>query len=208
MAEKEAIITYETLYEILRREKFRKELQPLDKSFFKNVTHYLNEKTSILNSQQKKSSIFSSIETQKTRRQLENIQRILKELYERRESKIIQLALFSSRTQQNKQTIVMLEEEKSLYDHILDTLNNHRKSILHSLLAAKTPDLKKTIQPKDLKTKTQEKSNTRLIRLLQEVPKFIGTDLNNYGPFEREDVANLPEKIANLLIKTKRAEKI
>ena len=45
------IITYDTLYEILRREKFRNELQLLDVEFFDNVLSYLNEKSVILDSQ-------------------------------------------------------------------------------------------------------------------------------------------------------------
>ena len=44
MAEKDAIITYETLYEIVRLEKQRKELQKLDDTFFLNVVKYLEEK--------------------------------------------------------------------------------------------------------------------------------------------------------------------
>jgi len=42
----EAIITFETIYEILRIEKSRNELQKLDNDFFKRVIHYIEEKTS------------------------------------------------------------------------------------------------------------------------------------------------------------------
>ena len=72
------IITYETLYEILRREKYNQELQTLDKEFFKNTTTYLNEKESILESQKQKSSIFSATEINKTKKQIENIKKYRK----------------------------------------------------------------------------------------------------------------------------------
>ena len=91
------VITYDTLYEILRREKFKKELQKLDDNFFDNTLNYLNDKSKIYESQKEKDSIFSS-EFKKTEKTLENTKKILKELYEKRESKIIMLALFSSRT--------------------------------------------------------------------------------------------------------------
>ena len=55
--ETEVIITYDTLYEILRREKTRQELQDLNKTFFKDVTKYIEEKSSILNSQEQKTSL-------------------------------------------------------------------------------------------------------------------------------------------------------
>ena len=47
----DVIITYETLYELLRREKSRKELQKLDPNFYQRVTNYLEEKNIILKSQ-------------------------------------------------------------------------------------------------------------------------------------------------------------
>ena len=50
----EVIITYETLYELLRKEKIRTELQNLDPEFFKHVVTYLNDKEAILQSQSKK----------------------------------------------------------------------------------------------------------------------------------------------------------
>ena len=56
----DVIITYETVYETLRREKFRNELQLLDVEFFDNVLSYLNEKSVILDSQKNRDSIFSS----------------------------------------------------------------------------------------------------------------------------------------------------
>ena len=59
------IITYETLFEILQKEKLRMELQKLNSNFHENFTKYLEEKTSILNSQRSKDTIFS-LEIQKT----------------------------------------------------------------------------------------------------------------------------------------------
>ena len=47
MAE-EGIITYEKLYETLRNEKYKNELQKLDSDFFNSVVRYLDEKRSII----------------------------------------------------------------------------------------------------------------------------------------------------------------
>jgi len=44
-SEKQVRITYETLYELLRREKSNDELQKLDESFFRDVIEYLAERT-------------------------------------------------------------------------------------------------------------------------------------------------------------------
>ena len=100
MVEEETIITYETLYDLLRNETYKPELQKLDPEFYKTSIQYLKEKKGILESQEKKESIFSDTETEKTSQQVKSILRIIKELYEKREAKIIQLALVSSRTKQ------------------------------------------------------------------------------------------------------------
>src|SRR3989344_4083177 len=44
MAEKSVVITYETLFELLNRERERPELQKLEQSFFADVVDYLREK--------------------------------------------------------------------------------------------------------------------------------------------------------------------
>ena len=200
------IITYEILYEILRREKTRAELQPLDKNFFQDVVKYLSEKQSILESQMGKSSIFSSSETQKTQKQIENVKRMVKELYERRENKILQLAIFSSRTDDKISFNEMLLEERKLYKSLIFTLNNFRKNVLFNILSLKNPELSQKDEPKELKI--EDKPNNKLIRFLHATPKFVGDDMRVYGPFEEEDLASLPLKVANILIKNNRAEAI
>lgn len=204
--EKDVVITYETLYEILRREKLRAELQPLDKSFLKDIVNYLNDKQSIFDSQMKKTSIFSGSETQKTQKQIENIKRMVQELYEKRENKIVQLAVFSSRTDERSDFQEMLEEEKALYEELVSLLNNFRKNILLNVLSLKAPEIQQKEEPKELKK--DDKPSNRLIRFLHATPKFVGDDLKVYGPFEEEDVAALPLKVANILVKNGRAEDV
>jgi len=205
----ELIITYETLYDILRKEKTNVELQKLDDDFYKNATDYIKQKKEILSSQEKKQSIFTTIEVQKTRKQIENVQKILKELYERRESKIIQLALMGSRTNiLTNDKGLMLNEEKEFYDQISSHLNRFREGVLNQIVQGLEPNNKPKQEPKDLKTDVMPSKTTTLLRLINEIPKFVGTDLNTYGPFEREDVASLPNEIAELLIKKNKAEEL
>ena len=130
MAE-DMIITYETLYDILRREKNRVELQELSETYLQDLINYLQKKKEILESQEKKKSIFTSIETQKTRKQIESIQKIIKELYERRESKIIQSAIISSRTNiETEEKSVMLPEEEEFYESLVKKLNYYTSGIV------------------------------------------------------------------------------
>ncbi len=193
-------ITYETLYEILRKEKTNPDLQMLSKDFLKNLVEYLGEKQSLLSGRADPS------ELQKVQIQLANIKKMIREIYERRENKIFQLALFSSRTREKPDLSPLLPEEKELYTNFLEMLNDFREGILKNILAGNPP----VIQPKakPLKADSQESSATQTIRLVHAVPQFVGDDLQIYGPFEPEDVASLPAKVANILLQKGRAESI
>ena len=196
----EGIITYEKLYEVLRLEKYKKELQTLDQDFFNKVVKYLDEKKLILQSQESKDSVFASDSITKTKRQLENIKLILKELYEKREAKIMQMALFNSRTNERlKEVDDLLHEERSFYGELASLLNKYRVGIYGRLLNSRLPDVKnEEVVEKNIKT----------LKFLSTVPRFVGEDMNIYGPYVPEDVASLPLKVSEILIKNNRAKEV
>ncbi len=213
MGEEEVVITYESLYELLRREKYRPELQKLEPVFYANALNYLKEKQAILDAQEKRNSIFAANEIEKTRTQLRNIQKILKEIYEKREAKILQLALFNSR---NKAAVhddsTLLPEEGSLFDSVSEVLNIYREGVLFNLLSNNAPSvpLKKE---KDLKITSEidkdkpDSGESKVkVRILAAIPEFVGPDMNVYGPFEGESSVELPKEISEVLIANNQAE--
>ena len=208
MADKNNIITYENLYNILRKEKQNQELQELKDTFYNEVMAYIEEKKEILESQQKKESIFTTIEVQKTKKQLENIFKILKELYEKRENKIIYLALLNSKTnEETNEESFMLERELELYESLKKVLDNSRNSIFDSIINGNKQKEQEDIEPKDLKVEKMPK-NSKKITILKPIESFVDTNLKTRGPFKKEDMAILPEEIAELLISKNIAKEI
>ena len=218
----EVVITYETLFEFLQREKERTDLQKIDSNFFADTINYIKDKKKLLEA--KSDSVFAPEERRKTERQLENIYKIIKELYERRERKIVQMALDKSRTKSNLiDTSVMLKEEKVMFDAVTDLMDNYREAILFSVLQEKMPFMQgmENLRLSPLKQhqhdmtdaadklqKEQEKKQTKLVRFTSTVPKFVGPELEEYGPFSEEDIANLPSEMADVLISKGKAEEI
>ncbi len=228
-------ITYESLFELLRNEKNKEELQSLDKEFFKNIIEYLNEKKSILDKPD--DNIFIESEKQKARHQLENIKKITKDLCQRREKKIISMALIKSTVGANVDESNLLEEEKLIFDYLVDLFDKYKTNVLNKIIEGVAPDkdgliVNKIVNNINIKEginkigtiKDQKydevikngifdenmeiKEENKVIRFLQYIPSFLGTDLNNYGPFEPEDIARLPCRMAKLLIDKKAAEEI
>ena len=95
--EQEVRITYETIYEMLRNEKHKDDLQKLPKTFFSDAAEYLEEKNKILANNNK--DLFTDSELEKTRVQINNIRRMIKELLDRSEKKLIILAMNLARTE-------------------------------------------------------------------------------------------------------------
>ncbi|MBR9691389.1 hypothetical protein GOV06_01260 [Candidatus Woesearchaeota archaeon] len=209
----EVNITYETLFELLRREKNRDELQKLENGFFSDVADYLKEKGESLEELKKKQDLFAGEEKEKSEKQIENIRKILKELYEKREKKMIDMALDASRTSSVViDTSNMLDEERLFYENTLDVLNTFRQGVLLNLQHANTPKIEKSeIKVNETKEEPeveQEKPKSELesVKFTHDVPKFVGPDLQEYGPFQEGDTAELPSKVADVLINKGRAE--
>jgi DNA replication initiation complex subunit (GINS family) len=216
----EVNITYETLFELLRREKMREELQKLDDLFLMDVLNYIKEKKEHLKSLETKEDLFAAEEKRKADIQHDNIRKILKEIYERREKKIIAMALDKSRTCNSVvDTSVLLKEEKILYENLVRLFNSFRKGILFNILETREPFIDmpgfelsagEPLEPENCE-ELREESNfekNKKVKIIEFIPKFVGSDLKEYGPFDNNDITALPEDIAELLIDKGSAEDV
>ncbi|UCG95693.1 MAG: hypothetical protein JSV92_01425 [archaeon] len=74
----------------------------------------------------------------------------------------------------------------------------------------KKPDIEKEEKPEEageqVLPKMVEPEGYKLIKILEEVPKFLGTDEKTYGPFKKDDMVTVEEKIAELLVNKGKAE--
>lgn len=198
MSGEEIKITYDTLFEILRREKDKKDIQKLDENFFSNVALYFNDKKSIL----EKIDDYSEDEADRIKTQIHNAKRLVREIYNAREKKIVEKAIIKARTKSDIITTEnMLDEEKNLFRKLVGVLSDTRAGILNNVI-------KGVKLPKSEKIKQEVKKKGILVRFLVQIPEFVGTDGENYGPFSPDEIALLPEKIANILINNDKAEVI
>ena len=212
-SQKEVAVTYETLYELLRREKSRDELQSLDAGFLLDVLNYLKDKQRMLDDAERKQDMFSLDEREKTQVQLVNIRKIVRELYERREKKIVDMAINKSRTKSNLiDTATLLVHERYLFDSIVSVLDGFRLSVLHNVLSLRDPTLASETPPMPHSAHSlvaplppepepePSQSSSKRVKFTQPVEQFVGKELELYGPFQPEQKEQLPSEIADILI--------
>ncbi len=212
---KEVVLTYETLYELLRREKSREELQKLDERFFKDLLNYFREKQQAYDDNMIKNDIFSQSERDKLHIQLANIRKILKDLYDIRERKIINMAINKSRTNTHiVDTANLLVQEQAMFDSLHSVLKQYRTGILHRLLEMREPDILPIVLPLPEETKTQEEIPAPLehgmkkIKITEAVEQFYGEELEQYGPYNAYEEITLPEQLADILISQGKAAEL
>ena len=87
-------------------------------------------------------NISAAGEKEKLEYELRSIRRILKGLYEKREKKVIDIALNRSKTGSDIiDTSAMLREEKEFYNLVLNSLDHYRRGVLLNLFRGELPSV-------------------------------------------------------------------
>lgn len=180
------MITYNDLYEMLRKERYSEQLQVLPRSFLEDVAGYFEEKkqTAVINA-----DVFSD-SAMKAKKQFENAVGLFKELMLRRRKKLITLAFVASETGISKRDFEnMLDFEKELFDRMIKSIESAEKSVSEFLNGKKS-----------------ESRKSRMIFFKEDVDEFLGMDGGSIGPFKKGELANLPEEIADILKSDNKAD--
>ncbi len=181
------MITYNDIYESLRKERYSDNLQALGKNFIKDVSEYLEEKKAMT---EKKSDLFSDSLT-KTKKQFENAITIFKELMTRRKKKILNLAFIARETGITKKDFEnMLDFEREMFDKVVKSMEKSDRQVSDMLNGKK-----------------QTNKNTHLlVNFKEKVEPFLDTEGEQVGPFVKGDLANLPEEIVSILAKDNKVD--
>jgi len=165
-------ITFELIRRIQREEQRVPKLTKLPAGFYNNVKAYLERKRDASN--------------RRVALEVKNVERLVEDIFNRRERKVFNLALIAARTNIPPENLT--EEERVFFDQTLASIKSRRDAILSELLMKKPEE------------------KTGLIAFKEDVPGFVGADLKNYGPFKTGDIAKLPDENKKILLEQGVAE--
>jgi len=182
------MITYNDIYEALRKERYSEQLQPLPKNFIQEVANYFKEKKEF---SLKQDDVFSDV-IAKTKKQLENAITIFRELMLRRRKKLLNFVFIVYETGISKRDFEnMLSFEKKLFEEMMKNIEFADKKLNEMLNG-----------------KSGEETRNELIIFKEDVGEFLGIEGEKLGPFKKKQIANLPKEIAKILIEDGKAELI
>jgi DNA replication initiation complex subunit (GINS family) len=180
------MISYNDLYEALRKERYSDDLQLLKKTFLTEVSEYFTEKKKFSD---KDDDMFSDV-VLKSKKRLENAMALFKELMLRRRKKVLNLAFVASETGISKRDFEnLLDFEKELFEDIVKSLEKADKNLNNSMVGG-----------------AQIESKFKLVRFISSVDEFLDLEGETLGPFSQGEVANLDNEIVNILVQDKRVE--
>ena len=181
------MITYNDLYETLRKERYSEQLQPLSKKFISDVSNYIAEKKKLAN----QGGDFFSDEVAKVKKQLENANSIFKELMLMRKKKLLGLVFVASETGINKRDFEnMLDFEKKMFDDMVKCVES-TESQVSMLLNAKS-----------------ENNVKQGIVFREDTGEFMDLNGEMLGPFKKGDKTELQKDIVKILVEDGKAEMV
>lgn len=195
----EEALTFSELRKIQKQEKRQEALTELDDNFLLNVSDYFSRKKEMSGED----------------REYRNAKRVFEKIISLRENKIIKNAKIAAKSESNVSKADLLPMEQELYRELKNSFKEHRNRAEERAEGNDSATTEPEIEYEDEEEEESEPEEPEddeddedyeFIRITSDVPEFMGTDLETYGPFDEGDKAKVPEDNAEILINRGNAE--
>ena len=131
--------------------------------------------------------------------QIKNAIYTLEQIINLRMLKIASMAVFDVDSEQPKMN--MLSKEIILFDALLKLSKEHKSAVINEV---------RLIEPRKLQKVEGNDSNGDkvVIKILSDVPKFVWRNDKSYGPFSFPNVIEIDKDVADILVKSGKAESV
>lgn len=195
----EEALTFSDLRKIQKQEKRQEELSDLDDSFLLKVSEYLERKQGV------------------DEREYRNAKRVLDKIIGLRQDKIVKNAKISVKSDVKSSKLNLLPREQEFYREVKDKFNSFSDKI-DEVVEQDPSDVEEMEteeiepepepEPEDVDESRDVEDGYELVKIVSDVPEFMGTDLESYGPFDEGEEVELPEENADILVNRGSAEKV
>ncbi len=194
-----------TLYEILtKQEKNKNRLINIDEDFYekcrKLMKKFENEIKELSNYEYEDFETYQKL-LLKREKALNQIRKIVERIFKLRLRLLINYSYLLADKELNNKIKGLTKEEQFLLNKLIKEVKEYKINVLKSILNGKEINY-------GLEEKKEKGEKKVLVSITSYVPQFIGSDFKIYGPFEPEELVNLPESTAKILLSKNKAEKM
>jgi len=192
----EQALTFSELRKIEKTEKRQEELSDLGENFLLNVSQYLGLKDG------------------KDQREYRNAKRVFEKIMGLRQEKIVKNARISVKTGVKASELNLLPREQSLFLNLKEEFQGYADDV-DEVVEGDAPEIEMELEekaeeeePDEQEEADEDTGDYETVKVLSEIPEFMGTDLESYGPFEEGEEVHIPEENADILVNRGSAEKM
>lgn len=188
-------LTFSQLRKIQKQEKRQEQLSDLDKNFLLRVSDYLGMKEDT------------------DRREYRNAKRVFDKIIGLRQDKIVKNAKIAVKSNVKASELELLPREQELFFELKQMFRDYDDK-LKDVLEKGAASIETNTEKEEEKEEDSEEESVEgpedyeKVEIVAEVPEFMGTDLESYGPFEEGEKVEVPEENAEILVNRGNAERI
>lgn len=189
-------LTFSQLRKIQKTEARTEELQEIQENFFLRVGDYMSRKD-------------------ETSREYQNAQRVINKIVSTRTEKIVKNAKLEVKSDISPSKTEMLPREKDFYLKAKKLFQNYYDETEEIVENGEMPSIdieeKPDSEPETEASEEDEQDETSemdTIMATSQIPEFMGTDLESYGPFESGEQVEVPPENAEILVNRGNAERV
>ncbi len=197
-----AELNYDEIMRLYRLEKGATKPIELDENFYDALAKLMENEKALYLKSLKEFSVSKA-------RNFTNLKKIVEEFFDMREKKILNKALLALHSSEINEENLTSQERKTMRA-LLEILQAHH-SLLDGMFTEgneKNEGAEKQKEGIEKGGSGSERSDFNMISLtiLSDVQPFIGADMKEYGPYAVGQTAELPHKVASLLVSRKLAK--
>ncbi|MFB6145246.1 MAG: hypothetical protein ABEJ99_01940 [Candidatus Nanohaloarchaea archaeon] len=191
------VLTFSELRKIQKKEKRQDKLTELDDDFLLRVGDYLETK---------KAGSDNS-------REYRNAKRVFDKIMGIRQEKIVKNARISVKSGVKASNLNLLPRERELFLELKEVFKDYSGKVNDLVEEGddnfEEVDLPEEEQEEETREEEQEvEDGYVVVKIISDVPEFMGTDLESYGPFDEGEEVEIPEENAEILINRGNAEEL
>ncbi|MFB6209531.1 MAG: hypothetical protein ABEJ56_05350 [Candidatus Nanohaloarchaea archaeon] len=193
-------LTFSQLRKIEKTEKRQEELSELDSDFLLRASRYLDRKKDAGD-----------------QREYRNAKRVLEKIIGLRQDKIVKNAKLAVKSGLKASSLEMLPREQEFYREVKKKFSAYSEKIEEVIEQSpeevEVPETDEEAEDEtgldeDKEDEEDRREGYERVKVVSQIPEFMGTDLESYGPFEEGEKVEVPEENAEILVNRGSAEMI
>ncbi|MFB6216093.1 MAG: hypothetical protein ABEJ72_03880 [Candidatus Aenigmatarchaeota archaeon] len=194
------VLTFSELRKIQKEEKRQDKLTDLEDNFLLRVGDYLETKKA----------------GSQDSREYRNAKRVFDKIMGIRQEKIVKNARISVKSGVKASQLNLLPREKELFLDLKEVFQGYTGKV-NDLVEEGKDNFEEVEIPEEEESEDEEdevgesqsaEEGYVVVKIISDVPEFMGTDLESYGPFDEGEEVEIPEDNAEILVNRGNAEEL